>query len=130
MEGIALRFDRVCCEYKTRMVMPNTYNDQEKIRQMRELRDAKVKPHLEQYAPVWLVDEVPILNFDAIQFNVVFFHPRYGWVNRRYRFDSFNNVLYQQGQNVLGEDEALFNLEEKKPYIQAETINTVDSYGG
>ena len=110
--------------------MPNTHSDQEKIRQMRELRDAKVKSHLGQYAPVWLVDEVPILNDDALQFNVVFYHPYYKWVNRRYRFDAFNNALYQQGQTSISEDEALFNLEEKKPYIAAETVNTVDSYGG
>lgn len=101
-----------------------------KIEQMRQLRDEKVKPHLAQYAPVWLVDEVLIVKDDAIRFNVVFYHPYYGWVNRRYRFDAFNKVLYHQGQNVMNEDEALLNLEEKNPYISAETINTVDSYGG
>lgn len=103
---------------------------QSKIERMRELRDAKVIPHLQQYAPVWIVDEVPILEDEAIRFNVVFYHTRYGWVNRRYRFDAFNNVLYHQGQNVVAESETLLNLEEKTPYISAETINTVDSYGG
>ncbi len=103
---------------------------QSKIERMRELRDAKVIPHLQQYAPVWIVDEVPVLEDDAIRFNVVFYHTRYGWVNRRYRFDAFNNVLYHQGQNVVAENETLLNLEEKTPYISAETINTVDSYGG
>jgi hypothetical protein len=101
-----------------------------KLDRMRQLRDAKVKPHLAQHAPVWLVDEVPFPHDDTLQFNVVFYHPYYGWVNRRYRFDAFNNVLYHQGQTVIGEDDTLFNLEEKKPYIAAETVNTVDSYGG
>ncbi len=105
-------------------------NAEERIQRMRELRDAKVIPHLQQYAPVWMVSETPLLNDDAIQFNVVFYHPYYGWVNRRYRFDAFNNVLYHQGQTIISEDEALLNLEEKPPYIAAETINTVDSYGG
>ncbi len=105
-------------------------NAEERIQRMRELRDAKVIPHLQQYAPVWMVSETPLLNDDAIQFNVVFYHPYYGWVNRRYRFDAFNNVLYHQGQTIISEDEALLNLEEKTPYISAETVNTVDSYGG
>ena len=79
----------------------------ERIRRMRELRDAKAIPHLQQYAPVWLVSETPLLKDDALQFNVVFYHPYYGWVSRRYRFDAFNNVLYHQGQTALSEDEAL-----------------------
>lgn len=102
----------------------------EKTARMRQLRDEKVKPHLSQYAPVWMVDEVVLPQDDVIQFNVVFYHSYYGWVNRRYRFDAFNKVLYHKGQNVISEDEALLNLEEKPPYIPAETINTVDSYGG
>ncbi|MCL4236784.1 MAG: hypothetical protein KJ047_00920 [Anaerolineae bacterium] len=105
-------------------------NLDERIQRMRELRDAKAISHLQQYAPVWLVSDTPVLQNDSLQFNVVFYHPYYGWVDRRYRFDAFNNVLYHQGQTTLSEDEALFNLEEKKPYISAETINTVGSYGG
>lgn len=105
-------------------------NPDERIRRMRELRDAKAIPHLQQYAPVWLVSETPLLKDDVLQFNVVFYHPYYGWVSRRYRFDAFNNVLYHQGQTALSEDEALLNLAEKTPLISAETINTVDSYGG
>jgi hypothetical protein len=103
--------------------------DQNKLERLREKRDAKVKPHLEQYAPVWLVEETPILKDDAVLFNVIFYHPYYGWVNRRYRFDAFNNVLYHQGQITVSERDALA-LEEKRPYIAAETVNTVDSYGG
>jgi hypothetical protein len=103
---------------------------QAKIAQMRALRDAKAIPHLQQYAPVWLVEDVPIPQDEALQFNVVFFHPRYGWISRRYRYDAFNNVLYHQGQTIVDEGDLLLNLEEKTPYIAAETINTVDSYGG
>jgi len=103
--------------------------DQNKLERLREKRDAKVKPHLEQYAPVWLVEETPILKDDAVLFNVIFYHPYYGWVNRRYRFDAFNNVLYHQGQITVSERDALA-LEEKSPSIAAETVNTVDSYGG
>ncbi len=103
---------------------------EDRIQRMRELRDSKAIPHLKQYAPVWLIADEPVLADDSLLFNVVFYHPRYGWVNRRYRFDAFNNVLYHQGQTLLKEDETLLYLEEKKPYIEAETVNTVDSYGG
>lgn len=102
---------------------------EEKLAVMRERRDRKTHDHLEQYAPVWMVDEVPIFSRDAIQFNVVFKHPRYGWVNRRYQYDAFNDVLYHQGQHTVSEEEVL-RLEEQTPYIDAEMINTVESYGG
>jgi hypothetical protein len=107
--------------------MPNKNSN--KLEEMRRLRDAKAIPHLQQYAPVWLVSEIPDPRNDVLQFDVVFYHPYYGWVNRRYRFDAFNHVLYHQGQEVISEAEA-FSLEDKKPYIAAETINTVQSYGG
>ncbi len=107
-----------------------TIKTQEKIERMREFRDRKAIPHLEQYAPVWIVNEEPIPDEETIRFNVVFYHPRYGWVNRRYRYDAFDNVLYHMGQRKIEEDDALYNLTEKPPYITAETINTVDSYGG
>ena len=60
-------------------------------------RDAKLKPHIGQYAPVWIIDEVIISEDEAVQFNVVFQHHLYGWVSRRYRYDGFNNVLYHNG---------------------------------
>jgi len=96
---------------------------------IRKWRDAKVTPHLEQYAPVWLVSEKLVSEADAIIFNVVFSHPRYGWVSRRYRYDAFNDVLYHQGQRKLDEAEAL-EIQEKTPYIDAVQSNGPNSYGG
>ena len=90
-------------------------------------RDAKAKPHLEQYAPVWLVDQKIIEEDEAVQFNVVFEHNRYGWVNRRYRFDGFNNVLYYKGQIVQSEDEAL-NVQAAEPYISVTVADIPNSY--
>ncbi len=104
-------------------------NHAERVQLMRQLRDAKVRHHLEQYAPVWMVDETPIVEDDILRFDVVFYHPRYGWVNRRYRYDAFNDVLYYHGQRLVPEDEAL-ELQDQEPYIPAETINTVNAYGG
>lgn len=107
--------------------MPIPIDD--KLNEMRALRDAKARPHLVQYAPVWLVTDDAIAEEDAILFNVVFYHPQYDWINRRYRYDAFNDVLYHKGQNRISETQAL-ELEKQTPYISADTINTVNSYGG
>lgn len=92
-------------------------------------RDAKAKPHLEQFAPVWIVEEKVILEDEAVQFNVVFQHNEYGWVNRRYRFDGFNGVLYHKGQRILSEDEAL-KVQAGQPYISAVVTDIPNAYGG
>lgn len=96
---------------------------------MRTKRDAKVHDHLSQYAPVWIADEQILLDKDAIQFEVVFYHPHYKWVKRRYFFDSYNHVLYHRGQIALDEDDTLA-LQNSEPYLSAEMVNTVNSYGG
>lgn len=98
-------------------------------------RDMRVKPHLEQYAPVWLVDEKVVLQEEAVQFNVVFLHPHGGadgkpvWVNRRYRYDGFNNTLYHKGQTTLSEEEAV-QFADQAPYIDVTVTDTPNSYGG
>jgi len=92
-------------------------------------RDAKTKPHLEQFAPVWLVEEKIIAEDEAVQFNVVFQHNMYGWVNRRYRFDGFNNVLYYKGQQILSEDEAQ-KVQEAEPYLNVTVTDIPNAYGG
>ncbi len=94
-----------------------------------ERRDARVLPHLEQYAPLWLVDQRLVSEDDAVIFNVVFQHHLYGWVDRRYKFDAFNDVLYHMGQNSLTEDEAL-ELQENDPWISATVADIPNSYGG
>jgi hypothetical protein len=109
------------------------YNRENKMpttkEQLLKLRDAKVAPHLDQYAPVWLVDEKMIEIDDAVQFNVIFQHHLYGWVNRRYRYDGFNDTLYHKGQVLISEDEVL-KLQENEPYISANIADIPNSYGG
>lgn len=92
-------------------------------------RDQKAIPHLQQYAPVWIVDEVIIEEEDAVQFNVVFRHNLYQWVNRRYRYDGFNDVLYHKGQQVIAEDDAT-ELQVNDPYISTTVADTPNAYGG
>lgn len=96
---------------------------------LRQRRDAKAKPHLAQYAPVWIVNEMIIPEDEAIQFHAVFQHNIYGWVSRRYRFDGFNDVLYHKGQTTISEDEALA-AQEHAPYIEAQLSDITNAYGG
>lgn len=99
------------------------------LAEVKAKRDAKAKPHLEQYAPVWIVGEQSIPDEEAIVFNVVFQHGRYGWVNRRYKFDGFNRVLYFKGQRSITEDEAL-EVQETEPYVTTLVPDIPNAYGG
>lgn len=101
----------------------------EKYADLLKKRDDKAKPHLIQYAPVWLADQVIIPEDEAVMFQAIFRHSRYGWVTRRYRYDGFNNVLYHKGQQVLSEDEVV-DLVESEPYINATVPDTTNAYGG
>lgn len=98
-------------------------------------RDNKSIPHLEQYAPVWIVDQQLMLEEEAVQFNVLFLHPTAGtegkahWVSRRYRYDGFNDTLYHKGQTLMDEEDAV-DMMEQDPYINATVTDTPNSYGG
>lgn len=92
-------------------------------------RDLHVKQHLEQYAPVWLVNNQILEVDEAVIFNVVFQHPEYGYVNRRYKYDGFNNVLYHKGQVVITEETAL-QVMESEPYITVSVSDIPNAYGG
>lgn len=103
--------------------------------ELRTKMAAKAIPHLEQYAPVWIVDEKLLLEEESVQFNAVFLHPRAGldeqpaWVSRRYRYDAFNDTLYHKGQTLLDEEKAL-EVQAKDPYINATMSDIPNSYGG
>ncbi len=96
---------------------------------LREKRDQKALPHLEQYAPIWIINERIIKEDEAIQFEVVFQHPQYGWVNRRYRYDGFNDVLYHKGQITLPESKVLA-VQEQEPYFAPVVADIPNAYGG
>jgi hypothetical protein len=93
-------------------------------------RDTKAIPHLQQYAPVWIIEETLIPEDSSIMFNILFQHNLYGWVNRRYKYDGFNDVLYQKGQTMVAEENALDIIEEKEPYIEVSISDTPNAYGG
>ena len=84
---------------------------------------------------MWIVDEIVLLEEEAVQFNAVFLHPRAGlderpaWVSRRYRYDGFNDTLYHKGQTVLDE-ETVLEIQENEPYIDASITDIPNAYGG
>ena len=96
---------------------------------LKRKRDAKARPHLEQYAPVWLLGESLLAEDESIQFHVLFQHNLHGWVNRRYRYDGFNDTLYHKGQTLVAEDDALDHML-SNPYIAARVADIPNSYGG
>ncbi len=96
---------------------------------LKRKRDAKARPHLQQYAPVWILREDLFADKESIQFHVLFQHNLHGWVNRRYRYDGFNDTLYHKGQTVVAEDDALEHML-ASPYIAARVADIPNSYGG
>ena len=99
------------------------------ISELRTLRDQKARPHLQQYAPVWLLRDDLIAEDESLQFHVLFQHHLHGWVNRRYRYDGFNNTLYHKGQTAVAEDDALDYMR-AAPYIEADVADIPNAYGG
>ncbi|MCY3834695.1 MAG: hypothetical protein OXG85_16915 [Chloroflexi bacterium] len=99
------------------------------LARLKEMRDEKARPHLAQYAPVWLLREDFLAEEESIQFHVLFQHHLHGWVDRRYRYDGFNNTLYHKGQTTLSEDDALESALDE-PYIAAEVDDIPNAYGG
>lgn len=96
---------------------------------LKQKRDQKALPHLEQYAPVWIISEQVEAEDESIQFHVLFQHNLHGWVNRRYRYDGFNNTLYHMGQTQVSEDDAL-EFMVANPYIEASVNDIPNAYGG
>jgi hypothetical protein len=96
---------------------------------LRQKRDSKVISHLQQYAPVWLVDETIFAEEESILFDVAFQHNLYGWVTRRYRYDAFNDVLYHKGQTTVSEEGTL-EVQKKDPYVAATVTDIPNAYGG
>lgn len=88
--------------------------------QVAALRDAKLRDTMSDLAPIWLVHEEFRPREDAVIFNLVFQDPSYGWMNRRFKYDGFNDVLYHLGWRLLTEEETL-DIQETEPYIAGET---------
>lgn len=91
---------------------------------MRAKRDKKVRAAMGQWAPIWLVNEEYRPREDSLVFNLVYQHPIYSWVNHRFKYDGFNDVLYHMGEKRLREEETL-SLQEQEPFIPGEISTRV-----
>src|SRR5258707_11655567 len=70
-------------------------------------RDQKVRSAMRDLAPVWMVNDEFRPREEALVFNLIYLHPHHGWISERYKYDSFNDVLYHLGQRLLFEEAAL-----------------------
>jgi hypothetical protein len=90
--------------------------------QVRALRDIKINALVQGVAPVWLVKEEFRPREDSLIFDLVFQDPSYGWMNRHYKYDGFNDVLYHLGWRLLSEDETLA-IQEQEPCTAGEVAS-------
>ena len=92
--------------------------------QMAAKRDKKVRAAMSQLAPIWMENEEYRPNEDGLLFNLIYDNPVYGWVNERFKYDAYNDVLYHMGEARLKE-EAVLPLEDKEPYLPGEVATSV-----
>lgn len=97
--------------------------------QISQQRDAKVRASLQGFAPVWMVNDEFRPREDALVFHLVYMDPSYGWMNRRFKYDGFNDVLYHLGWRLLTEDETL-GLQEQEPYLPGEVATHIPNTPG
>jgi hypothetical protein len=84
--------------------------------EVRELRDNKIRQLLGELAPIWLVKDAFHPREDSVLFALVFQDPSYGWMERHYKYDAFNDILYMMGWRLLSEEE-IGKILETEPYV-------------
>ena len=87
-------------------------------------RDIKVLDALGVLAPLWLTKDEYRPREDSLVFNLTYVNPVDGWVDERYKYDGFNDVLYHMGERRLREEEALL-IEDQDPYVPGEVATSV-----
>src|SRR5260221_14328601 len=92
--------------------------------QMRERRDKKVLTTMGERAPIWLINDQYRPREEGYVFKLVYANPVDGWVSERYKYDSYNDVLYHMGSRILSEEETL-EFEQKDPFIPGEVATRV-----
>ncbi len=92
--------------------------------QMAARRERKVRPVMQQYAPVWLTNDDYRPREDSMVFDLIYDNPTYGWVQHRFKYDAFADVLYHMGIKRLSETEVL-PIQEQEPFIPGEVATRV-----
>lgn len=86
-------------------------------------RDSKVRTALTEAAPCWLIGEQVREGEDSVLFNLVYEHRTAGWINERFKYDAFADVLYHMGSKTIPETE-LIQIMDQTPYIDADFNRT------
>jgi hypothetical protein len=92
--------------------------------EMAARRERKVRQAMQQFAPIWLVAEEYRPREDSLVFDLVYDSPVNGWVKHHFKYDSFNDVLYQMGVKKFTEEEVL-PIQETEPVIAGDVATRV-----
>jgi hypothetical protein len=88
----------------------------------------KIKQFLGEIAPVWVVDQTFRPREDSVLLSLVYEDASYGWINRRIKYDAFNDVLYHMGWRLLKEEDTL-SIQEAAPFISGEATHVPNAPG-
>lgn len=92
--------------------------------QVTEKRDKKVREVMQDLAPIWLANEEFRPHEDSVLFNLVYQSQIDGWIDERFKYDGWADVLYHMGRKLLRED-ATLAIQEQEPYINGEVSTRV-----
>ncbi len=87
-------------------------------------RDRKVRDAMKGIAPLWLINDEFRPAEESCLFDLVYQHSVYGWVQHRYKYDAFNDVLYHMGERRMNEVETL-PIQEQDPHFPGEIATAV-----
>lgn len=81
-------------------------------------RNEKVRRAI-NVTPIWMVFDEFRAAEESFYFDLVYQHSMYGWIQQRFKYDAFNDVLYHFGQKQISEQHAL-EIQDTTPYIEGE----------
>jgi hypothetical protein len=92
--------------------------------QATQRRDDKIRHAMNGVTPLWLIHDDYRAPEESFFFDLVYQHSIYGWIQQRFKYDAFNDVLYHFGQSALNEADALA-VQDTPPYIEGEVSAAV-----
>jgi hypothetical protein len=87
-------------------------------------RDRKVRAAMGHIGPIWLLNDEYRPQEESCLFDLVYPNSVDGWVQSRYKYDAFNDVLYHMGERRLTEAETLI-IQENESYLGGEVATAV-----
>ncbi|GEM_PF-254040 len=93
----------------------------------KQRRDQKVKTTMRNNGPIWMLNDEYRDVEESCLFDLVFDNSIYGWVQHRYKYDAFNDVLYHMGEKRISEAEGIL-AQEQEPYLSGEVATAVPNH--